>query len=182
MMELCQKEIQDLCTTLEGGLCHSSKAGLSNFLGGFYARRVKRRAPALVLVAFAAGLMLALCVPPALPFLDEYYRRGCTAISQYIKFNTGENDRRLVSNVSLHSPQRVCRNFRGVGNTCMVDSNVGHSDDLAEFIFHRMVRGQNDKPNTCSSGDAFIELTGHRKDIGMIVQDISLSRYACSDR
>ncbi len=56
-------------------LKHPAKTKYDFFLG-FYARRIKRLAPALVIVVFAAGLMLGLAVPPSTHSLREYYDSG----------------------------------------------------------------------------------------------------------
>ena len=43
-----------------------------DYFGGFFARRVKRLAPALSLVVIVTAFLLALLIPPQVPSLDEY--------------------------------------------------------------------------------------------------------------
>lgn len=57
-----------------------STEALSGFLGRFYARRVKRLAPALLCVMALTGLELALFTPPEEPDLPGYYRSGQWAL------------------------------------------------------------------------------------------------------
>ena len=57
-----------------------STEALSGFLGRFYSRRVKRLAPALLVVTALTGLELALFAPPEKPDLPGYYRSGQWAL------------------------------------------------------------------------------------------------------
>ena len=57
-----------------------STEALSGFLGRFYARRIKRLAPALLCVMALTGLELALFTPPEKPDLPSYYRSGQWAL------------------------------------------------------------------------------------------------------
>ena len=63
-----------------GSLLKKPAPSLGGYLGGFYARRVKRLAPALALVVLTSGLMIAFLVPPETPSLSQYYMSGLIAL------------------------------------------------------------------------------------------------------
>ncbi|CAK0892937.1 unnamed protein product, partial [Prorocentrum cordatum] len=63
-----------------GSLLSHQSSSVSDFLCGFYARRIKRLAPALLLVVGVTGLILALTEPPSLPHVDDYFVAAACAV------------------------------------------------------------------------------------------------------
>jgi len=63
-----------------GSLLSHHSISLSDFLCGFYARRIKRLTPALLLMIGVSGLILALTEPPGLPHLDDYFTGAACAV------------------------------------------------------------------------------------------------------
>ena len=64
---------------VHGSLLRSRESSNRGFLAAFYARRVKRLAPSLLVMLATSGLLLALLVPPATRSLGEYYSSGVWA-------------------------------------------------------------------------------------------------------
>ena len=54
---------------------------LRSYFGGFFARRVKRLAPALAVTVFIAGFLTASLVPPDTRSLSEFYTSGLLALA-----------------------------------------------------------------------------------------------------
>ena len=61
-------------------LLKSPSPSISTFLLAFYARRLKRLSPSLVLVVLTTGLAIGLCVEPSISALDSYYESGQFAL------------------------------------------------------------------------------------------------------
>ena len=66
---------------VSGSLLRERAASAGSFLGGFYARRIKRLAPALVLTVVVASLGIAIVIPPQLDDdIDGYLTSGQFAL------------------------------------------------------------------------------------------------------
>lgn len=63
-----------------GSLLSHLNSSVSDFLCGFYARRIKRLTPALLLMIGVSGLVLAVTEPPDIPHLDDYFVAAACAV------------------------------------------------------------------------------------------------------
>ena len=96
-----------------GSLLRRSATTTSEYFLAFYARRLKRLSPDLVLVACATGLAVALFVDPDEPATDSYYESGMYAVvglaNNYLMLlnapvSNGTADARAASDTSTSVP------------------------------------------------------------------------------